>query len=77
MADLYPLLPSTPETMILDGVGGCTALVKASIHREGAIFPAWNVDHQLETEGFAQIVKNLGGRCLGLTGYYVFHGLYG
>ncbi|KWU41140.1 hypothetical protein RHOSPDRAFT_27825 [Rhodotorula sp. JG-1b] len=78
-----------PETLDLDGVGGCAALVRAEVHREGAIFPAWPpVDHQLETEGFAQMVKALRrgrrgggvggrGRLLGLPRYYVYHGLYG
>ncbi|KAG0654608.1 Mannan polymerase II complex anp1 subunit [Rhodotorula mucilaginosa] len=47
---------TVPETLNLDGVGGCAALVRAEVHREGAIFPAWPpVDHQLETEGFAQM----------------------
>ncbi|KAL8278423.1 hypothetical protein RQP46_009113 [Phenoliferia psychrophenolica] len=77
MADLYPVTPETPATMALDGVGGCTTLVKASLHRQGAIFPAWPVDHQLETEGFAQIAKRLGGKLVGLPMYYVYHGLYG
>lgn len=74
MADLYPLTPTTPSTMLLDGVGGCTTLVHADLHRAGAIFPAWPVDHQLETEGFAQIAKKLGGKLVGLPGYYVYHG---
>ncbi|GAA6027158.1 hypothetical protein JCM8097_002440 [Rhodosporidiobolus ruineniae] len=80
-----------PETLELDGVGGCAALVRADVHREGAVFPSWPVEHQLETEGFAQLVKavrarprggggegDVGrGRMLGLPGYYVYHGLYG
>ncbi|GJN94017.1 hypothetical protein Rhopal_007080-T1 [Rhodotorula paludigena] len=89
-----PLSSATvvPTSLSLDGVGGCAALVRASVHREGAIFPAWPpVDHQLETEGFAQLVKALRrtggadgevgpggrGRLLGLPRYYVYHGLYG
>ncbi|POY73141.1 hypothetical protein BMF94_3834 [Rhodotorula taiwanensis] len=79
---------SIPDTIELDGVGGCAALVRAEVHREGAVFPAWPpVDHQLETEGFAQLVKALRrpndasatsrGRLLGLPRYYVYHGLYG
>lgn len=51
MADMYPVTPMTPTSMTLDGVGGCTTLVHADLHRQGAIFPAWPVDHQLETEG--------------------------
>lgn len=76
MADYYPVLPTTPETMELDGVGGCATLVKADVHREGAVFPAWPVDHQLETEGFAQIAKRLGKKLIGLPKYYVYHGTF-
>ncbi|GAA5842944.1 hypothetical protein JCM9279_004036 [Rhodotorula babjevae] len=62
-----------PRTLALDGVGGCAALVRAEVHREGAVFPAWPpVDHELETEGFAQMVKGLrrefGGRAAGRRG---------
>ncbi|GAA5960815.1 hypothetical protein JCM21900_002292 [Sporobolomyces salmonicolor] len=74
-----------PETVPLDGVGGCAALVRAEVHREGAVFPSWVVEHQLETEGFAQLVKKVRrarrgggaearGRMLGLPTYYVYHG---
>ena len=77
MADMFPPDNNTPSTLLLDGVGGCTALVKAGLHRQGAIFPAFPVDHQLETEGFAQMAKALGGRLIGLPKYYVYHGLYG
>ncbi|GAA5836026.1 hypothetical protein JCM11251_006629 [Rhodosporidiobolus azoricus] len=49
-----------PDVLDLDGVGGCAALVRAEVHREGAVFPAWPpVDYQIETEGFAQLVKGL------------------
>ncbi|KAM0754201.1 hypothetical protein T439DRAFT_346382 [Meredithblackwellia eburnea MCA 4105] len=77
MASHYPANSTTPETMDLDGVGGCTTMVRADLHRQGAVFPAWPVDHQIETEGFAQIAKKLGGKLVGLPKYYVYHGLYG
>lgn len=48
--------------------------MKADFHRMGAYFPSEPVDHQIETEGFAQIVKGLGGKIIGLTGVYVYHG---
>ncbi|GAA6021151.1 hypothetical protein JCM10207_008334 [Rhodosporidiobolus poonsookiae] len=84
--------PTLPQTLDLDGVGGCAALVRAEVHREGAVFPAWPpVENQIETEGFAQLVKALRrrggkdgevgkggrGRLVGLPGYFVYHGLYG
>lgn len=78
MADLVPPSSTTPHSMSLDGIGGCTALVRASLHRKGAVFPSWPVGNQVETEGFAQMVKMLpgaaGGRMVGLPRYYVYHG---
>ncbi|GAA5932327.1 hypothetical protein JCM1841_000850 [Sporobolomyces salmonicolor] len=85
---LDPDTAHVPEIVRLDGVGGCAALVRAEVHREGAVFPSWVVEHQLETEGFAQLVKKVRrgrggggaearGRMLGLPTYYVYHGLYG
>ena len=56
--------------MPLDGVGGTALLVKAEVHRDGAMFPAFPFYHLIETEGFAKIfdqmmkaVKN----CLAIT----------
>ena len=74
MADMVPAKDDTPHSMQLDSVGGCTTLVRASLHRKGAVFPSWPVDHQLETEGFAQLAKELGARLVGLPRYYVHHG---
>lgn len=74
LSSYYPPTASTPDTVHLDGVGGCTALVRASIHREGAVFPAYPFQNQMETEGFGQMVKSLGGRMIGLPKYYVYHG---
>ncbi|KAL8286953.1 hypothetical protein RQP46_003959 [Phenoliferia psychrophenolica] len=58
----------------LDGVGGVATLVRAQAHRLGAVFPGWIVDHQLETEGFAVIARQLGARIVGLPNYVVVHG---
>lgn len=74
MADMVPATAETPEVLQLDGVGGCATLVRANVHRKGAVFPAWPVDHQLETEGFAQLAKKLGAKLIGLPRYYVYHG---
>ena len=72
-----------PESLDLDGVGGCAALVKAEVHREGAVFPSWIQRNQVETEGFARSVRDIRGdgkggngkgRMLGLPRYYVYHG---
>ena len=57
----------------LDGVGGHVLLVKADVHREGFVFPSVLFDHQVETEGFAKMVKALGHQPYGLPGYVVHH----
>lgn len=49
-------------------------MVNASIHRQGTVFPAYAFNHQIETEGFAQMVKRLGGKLIGLPKYHVLHG---
>jgi hypothetical protein len=74
LASYYPPTDTTPNVVTLDGVGGCTVLVKAAIHRAGAVFPAYAFQNQMETEGFGQMVKKLAGKMIGLPKYYVFHG---
>ncbi|PKS12006.1 hypothetical protein jhhlp_001302 [Lomentospora prolificans] len=59
--------------MPLDGVGGATLLVKADIHRDGAMFPAFSFYHLIETEGFAKMAKRLGWQATGLPNYKVYH----
>lgn len=72
MIDLFDAQRNDPNYIVpLDGVGGCCIIVKAQVHREGAIFPSFPVDHQVETEGFAQMAKNLGFRLIGLPDYRV------
>lgn len=61
------------RTMELDGIGGVAALVRAEVHRMGATFPAFVVDHQLETEGFGVLAKKLGARIVGLPNLFVLH----
>ncbi|KAH8692615.1 alpha-1,6 mannosyltransferase subunit [Talaromyces proteolyticus] len=57
----------------LDGVGGTALLVKADVHRDGAMFPAFPFYHLLETEGFAKMARRLGYTCWGLPDYFVYH----
>ncbi|KAF3940623.1 hypothetical protein ABW19_dt0209995 [Dactylella cylindrospora] len=59
--------------MLLDGVGGTALLVKAEIHRDGAMFPTFPFYHLIETEGFAKMVKRLGYQPFGLPNYLVYH----
>ncbi|KAI8063551.1 Anp1-domain-containing protein [Gongronella butleri] len=57
----------------LDGVGATFTLVKAEVHREGANFPAFVFQHQVETEGFAKMARAMGYGVYGLPGYLVYH----
>lgn len=57
----------------LDAVGGVATLVRASVHLFGGVFPSWNVDHAVETEGFGKMAKLIGARVIGLPNYIVLH----
>ncbi|PWY75114.1 alpha-1,6 mannosyltransferase subunit [Aspergillus heteromorphus CBS 117.55] len=71
MADTNKPRPS--REMELDGVGGTALMVKADVHRDGAMFPAFPFYHLVETEGFAKMVKRLGYAVYGLPDYFVYH----
>jgi mannan polymerase complexes MNN9 subunit len=55
----------------LDGVGGTSLLVKAEVHRDGAMFPPFAFYHLIETEGFAKMARRLGWKSYGLPNYFV------
>ena len=55
----------------LDGVGGTALLVKAEVHRDGAMFPPFPFYHLIETEGFARMARRLGWSAFGLPNYKV------
>jgi mannan polymerase complexes MNN9 subunit len=57
----------------LDGVGGTALMVKAEVHRDGAMFPPFAFYHLIETEGFAKMAKRLGWSATGLPNYKVCH----
>lgn len=57
--------------MPLDGVGGTALLVKAEVHRDGAMFPAFPFYHLIETEGFAKMARRLEYDIWGLPDYFV------
>ncbi|TID18391.1 putative mannan polymerase complexes mnn9 subunit protein [Venturia nashicola] len=57
----------------LDGVGGTALLVKAEVHRDGAMFPPFSFYHLIETEGFAKMARRLGWKSWGLPNYFVYH----
>ena len=57
----------------LDGVGGTALLIKADVHRDGAMFPPFPFYHLIETEGFAKMARRLGWKSFGLPNYFVYH----
>ncbi|KAI0482919.1 mannan polymerase complexes MNN9 subunit [Xylariaceae sp. FL0804] len=57
----------------LDGVGGTALLVRADVHRDGAMFPPFPFYHLIETEGFAKMARRLGWEATGLPNYKVYH----
>ncbi|MCJ1410283.1 Golgi mannosyltransferase complex subunit [Ptychographa xylographoides] len=75
MAHLADPSPSRDQSreLQLDGVGGTALLVKAEVHRDGAMFPPFAFYHLMETEGFAKMAKRLGWTSWGLPNYFVYH----
>lgn len=68
----YMVTDSADNLVIpLDGVGGTALLVKADVHRDGAMFPPFSFYHLIETEGFAKMAKRLGWQPFGLPNYKV------
>ena len=61
------------QTMTLDGVGGTALMVKAEVHRDGAMFPPFPFYNLIETEGFAKMASRLGYKSWGLPYYFVYH----
>ncbi|ETN43180.1 uncharacterized protein HMPREF1541_02338 [Cyphellophora europaea CBS 101466] len=63
-----------PEKIIpLDGVGGTALMVKAEVHRDGAMFPPFAFYNLIETEGFAKMASRLGYKSWGLPNYLIYH----
>lgn len=73
MAHHYDKKGSPDAEMVLDGVGGGAVMVKAEVHRDGAMFPPFPFYHLIETEGFAKMAKRLGYQVIGLPNYLVYH----
>lgn len=73
MAHNYDPNGDPRSVMALDGVGGTALMVKAEVHRDGAMFPPFPFYHLIETEGFAKMAKRLGYQSWGLPHYLVYH----
>ncbi|KYK58256.1 putative mannosyltransferase required for complex glycosylation [Drechmeria coniospora] len=67
----YMSTPDGEKNLVvpLDGVGGTALLVKAEVHRDGAMFPPFAFYNLIETEGFAKMAKRLGWQPYGLPNY--------
>ncbi|XP_060077286.1 uncharacterized protein LOC132556862 [Ylistrum balloti] len=61
------------RVVALDGVGGCSLLIKAECHRKGLIFPEEIYDHHIETEGLSKMAKNMSFGVYGLPFVVVYH----
>jgi glycosyltransferase involved in cell wall biosynthesis len=57
----------------VDGVGGTTLLVRASLHRQGLNFPAFALEGLIETEALALVARQMGSSCWGLPNLIVRH----
>ncbi|KAM3445696.1 hypothetical protein NHJ13734_000149 [Beauveria thailandica] len=73
MAKMFDPNGDVNQVMPLDGVGGTALLVKAEVHRDGAMFPPFSFYNLIETEGFAKMAKRLGKQPWGLPNYKVYH----
>jgi mannan polymerase complexes MNN9 subunit len=73
MAYMHDATADPGAKVKLDGVGGATLLVKAEVHRDGAMFPAFPFYHLIETEGFAKMAARLNWESFGLPNYLVYH----
>ena len=71
MAKMYDNNADPKVKIKLDGVGGATLLVKAEVHRDGAMFPPFAFYHLIETEGFAKMANRLNWESFGLPNYLV------
>jgi len=72
MAYMHDAEGDARSEVTLDGVGGTALLVKAEVHRDGAMFPPFSFYHLIETEGFAKMAKRLGWDAFGLPNYKVY-----
>lgn len=68
-----PSLAHEGTVVDIDGVGGCTLLVRANCHRKGLNFPAFVFDNHIETEGLAKMASRMKFSVKGLPLVNVFH----
>ncbi len=59
--------------MPLDGVGGTLIYARAEVFHRGVVFPTELVNHQVETEGFAQMALLYNFTVVGLPNLIIKH----
>ena len=57
----------------IDAVGGTALLIKADLHRDGLIFPAYSHRGYIETEGLAMMARDMGHQCWGIPTVRIVH----
>lgn len=57
----------------IDAVGGTALLIRADLHRDGLIFPAWSHRGYIETEGLAMVARDMGVECWGMPDLEIVH----
>ncbi len=57
----------------IHSVGGTALLIRADLHREGLIFPAYSHRGYIETEGLAMMAKDMGHDCWALPDLRIVH----
>jgi len=77
-------LRSEGDLVELDAVGGTMLLVRADLHRDGLVFPAFpyglrnprirGEQGELETEGLGMMAHDMGHRCWGMPNLEIRHG---
>ena len=66
-------LRNGPSVRRLDGVGGGMLLVRASLHREGLVFPQFPYRGRMETEGMSMLALDMGVLSFGMPNVEVIH----
>jgi hypothetical protein len=57
----------------IDAVGGTALLIKADLHRDGLIFPAYSHRGYIETEGLAMMARDMGHQCWAAPAMQIVH----
>lgn len=73
MGDLRTRAKDGATLVELQGIGGTCILIKAALHRRGIFFPPFVVNHELETEGLAQIALRMGIKSYGMLDLVIRH----